>query len=314
MPVKSQKQRPWQSIQMERIEALGLRGPSCSILLAAVKFANPHTGEFRCSVKTLASLSGWSERCVQEHLRSLERSGIILAVTDKRGGAKRTVTYAVPIFIVTRNGAHVAPLATDERVQAVQENGAADSEKGAREAVKGCTPCTRRTNTKNFEEPTQQSEAVCVLRALGLGDELLRHPNATPERLEWLVSEVRKETTKNPVGLATEAIRKAWNPPTLAPGGALGIGAAERARELVEGLEPEARASLLKQVRRDMRNLANLPDDDVSVVGAIAKLADPKRRKVGDGSYWWEEIKIRNLCDESASGVEGEGPLGLPPF
>lgn len=272
MPVKSQKQRPWQSIQMERIEALGLRGPSCSILLAAVKFANPDTGEFRCSVKRLASLSGWSERCVQDHLRLLEGSGIIRAVTDKRGGAKRTVTYAVPIFIVTRNGARVAPFATDERVHAVRGNGAPDSEKGARGAQEGCTPCTRRT-TENQEEHTQESEAVRVLRSLGLGDELLRHRNATPERLEYVAREAQKATTKNPVGLATQAIREAWNPPAVPMGGTGGVSKAAQARATVASLTNEQRAELLARVLSKWPNLRGVPKDDAAVVGEMARIA-----------------------------------------
>jgi hypothetical protein len=314
MPAKSQKQRPWQSDMLDALAASDLDGTEYRIIQTAVRWADPCTGAVRVSVDTWAYYSRQGRRTVQLGLRELERKRTVVADTDKRGGAGRSVTYRIPMFAVRANGASAAPFVEPERAQDDATNGARGAANGAGDDSKQRTACARRTDTKNLEEHTQESEAVGVLRALGLGDELLRHPNATPERLEYVARETKKATTKNPAGLAKQAIREAWNPPTLAPGGAGGIGAAERARELVEGLEPEARASLLKQVRRDMPNLANLPDDDVSVVGAIAILADPKRRKRGDGSFWYEESKTRNLCDESASGVEGEGPLGLPPF
>jgi hypothetical protein len=298
---------------LDALAASDLRGADYHVLQAAVRWADPETGIVEPSVATWARYARVDERTLQRSLRKLQTALTVKALTDNRGGIGRVVVYEIPMLAV-RKGGVAPPLKHAETVAADAPNGGIESAKGGVECSKGWPHATRRTSTKNPEEHTQETEAVRVLRALGLGDKLLKHPNATPERLEYVARETQKATTTNPAGLATRAIREAWNPPTLAPGGAGGIGAAERARELVEGLEPEARASLLKQVRRNMPNLANLPDDDVSVVGAIAKLADPKRRKIGDGSYWYEESKTRNLCDESASGVEGEGPLGLPPF
>ncbi len=105
-----------------------------------------------------------------------------------------------------------------------------------------------------------------MLRSLGLGDELLRHSNATPERLEWVGRVAR--TKRDPAAWAAAAIRQGWNPPAVAPGGK---GATAKAREVVARLSAEQYAELLAQVRCELPNLKALADDDASVVGAIEK-------------------------------------------
>ena len=62
-------------------------------------------------------------------------------------------------------------------------------------------------------EPTTNSDAAAVATLLGSW-ELLRDPNATPERLALIVREAPSK--RNPAGYAAAAIRGAWNPPKSA--------------------------------------------------------------------------------------------------
>jgi hypothetical protein len=91
--------------------------------------------------------------------------------------------------------------------------------------------------------------------------------------LEYVAREAQKATTKNPVGLATQAIREAWNPPAVPMGGTGGVSKAAQARATVASLTNEQRAELLARVLSKWPNLRGVPKDDAAVVGEMARIA-----------------------------------------
>jgi hypothetical protein len=258
---------------LDALAASDLYYANYHVVQAAVRWADPETGIVRPSVETWAKYARMDERTLQRALRDLSEKQVVKPRCDMRGGAGKVVVYEIPMLAV-RKGGVAPPIMQAETVAPDAPNGGVESAKGGVECAKGWRGTIRRTDTENKEEHTQESEAVRVLRSLGLGDELLRHRNATPERLEYVAREAQKATTKNPVGLATQAIREAWNPPTVAPGGAGGVNKAERAKATVAGLSDERHAELLARVRREYPNLANCANDSSPVVGAMAKLAN----------------------------------------
>lgn len=281
VPNPSEKKEPdpsitkgtsWQRDQFEAIARSGTKGAARQALLSAVNWADPKTGQLWPSIDNWAGVAGLSPRGLQKAIRRLQVAAKIKALTNGRGGARNTTKWEVPLLAV-RKDEQGSPLSTTETPNAITEGANKRRGKGEHGDAQPRTAFTRRNREEPEKETGTTSPDVGVLLSLGLGKDLLRHPNATAERLAWL-ARVAPTKEKNPAGWAAEAIREGWNPSVVAPGGADGVGAAERARATVAGLNEERRAELLTRVRETMPNLAGYADDSSPVVGAMAKIAN----------------------------------------
>lgn len=288
----------WQSKMFAAVAESGTDRAERQLLLAAINWANRFTGELWPSVEEWRKTAGLSERGFQEARRRLVVAQKMKALSHGLGGHQNPTVFQIPMLAVdAERGAPDAPLSTPhakrEGAHPTRGRGAPDAQRGASDA-----PKQQKKNQMNNQQQPERSPAVVALLALGLDEKMLRHANATPERLAWIASVAREKN--NPAGWAAQAIREAWNPPTVAPGGAGGMSKAERAKATVAGLSHERHAELLERVRREYTNLSGYADDSSPVVGAMARLATgdnggTPRRRIGDGSYGDEPIELRRL-------------------
>ena len=261
----------WQRDQFDAIARSGTKGAARQALLSAVNWADPKTGQLWPSIDNWAGVAGLSPRGLQKAIRRLQVAEKIKALTNGKGGARNTTKWEVPLLAV-RKDEQGSPLSTTETPNVITEGANKRREKGEHGDAQPRTGFTRRNREEPKQEPATTSPDAGVLLSLGLGKDLLRHANATPERLAWIARVA--PTKSNPGGWAAQAIREGWNPPAVQMGGPGGMGAAERARAAVAGLNQERRAELLTRVRKTMPNLRGLPDDHAAVVGMIAQLAN----------------------------------------
>lgn len=262
----------WQRKMFAAVAESGTDRAERQLLLAAINWANRFTGELWPSVAEWSKTAGLSERGFQEARRRLVVANKMKALSHGLGGHQNPTVYQIPMLAVdAERGAPDAPLSTPhakrEGAHAMRGRGAPDALRGAPDAPKQ----SEKNQMKNQQQPARSPDAVALL-ALGLDEKMLRHANATPERLAWIASVAREKN--NPAGWAAQAIREAWNPPTVAPGGAGGINKAERAKATVAGLSDEQYAQVLETVRREYPNLSGYADDSSPVVGAMARIVN----------------------------------------
>jgi hypothetical protein len=261
----------WQRDQFEAIARSGTKGAARQALLSAVNWADPKTGQLWPSVDNWAGVAGLSPRGLQKAIRRLQVAEKIKALTNGKGGARNTTKWEVPLLAV-RKDEPGSPLSTTETPNAITEGANKRREKGEHGDAEPRTAFTRRNREEPNQEPATTSPDVGVLLSLGLQKDLLRHVNATPERLAWIARVAPAK--KSPAGWAAQAIREGWNSPAVPMGGTGGVRKAAQARATVAGLTDEQRAELLARVRQTMPNLRGVPDDDAAVVGAMARIAN----------------------------------------
>jgi len=99
-------------------------------------------------------------------------------------------------------------------------------------------------------------DVLATLRALGIGDELLRHPNATTERLTWIARTAASRGS--PGGWAASAIRDGYSVPVIHGNGATngaasaidaGAYAVEETRRMLDAKRPERGAMTFREAR-----------------------------------------------------------------
>jgi len=251
---------------MDRVAALPITGWEKPVLIAAVRWSGVN-GEVYPSLANWSAMAGLSVRSLQRILRRLVAGGHIEIVRASKGGTSRgkglTSEYRVPLFVVNpdavsgiepRPAQHITP------TLATPNPDTRDVEPRHR--------VTRSSNDPPNNQPTTSSGVVVDL----LSPELLRQPNATPERLEWIAREAPSKD--DPRAWAACAIRGAWNPTTEPPEAAAAGRQIERNKLLAEfDAMPDARkAELRSRVRRKYPNLKDQPDDSNGVRGGVARL------------------------------------------
>lgn len=106
------------------------------------------------------------------------------------------------------------------------------------------------------ELPEDVIAVIASLRSLGIGDELLAHPNATPARLAWIARTAASRSS--PGGWAAAAIRDAYAVPAVqafsATNGAIvpphvSARAAMETRRMLDAKKPEAGAMTMRDAR-----------------------------------------------------------------
>ncbi|MFO0857282.1 MAG: hypothetical protein U0640_08010 [Phycisphaerales bacterium] len=292
--VRRPRKAPPFSLALDRIAETGTTGAERAVLLAAVRWANKDTGQVWAAVDKWAKYAGVSVRTQQRAMRSLCAKGIVQVHRMSDGGGNRTTVYIIPLFIETSAESPVSPVPPTAalsgrcRVQVPHRppkrqsvaRGVAPSTPSL-SAIAPVTECfsPRHGDTQNTREAQRQqpTAAAAVLRAHGIGEELLTHVNATPERLEWLASQVASRTLKNPAGFVAAAIAKGWNVPTKdadtratnTPGSK-----AKASRARVQALPLEQQQELLAKVRHMWPNLRGSADDSTEVLGAMGKVLE----------------------------------------
>src|SRR5687767_7242901 len=101
---------------MSEVWHLELDHPQLLMLLALASHADD-TGRAFPGVAYLAWKTGYSERMVQRHLRTLEHSGLITVTRFQQGGRGRATEYCLQLHNATRKPTYQAASKGDIRGQ-----------------------------------------------------------------------------------------------------------------------------------------------------------------------------------------------------
>lgn len=191
----------------ERLDALPRTSPAeRAVLRAFADYAGPE-GICWASVATLAKRAGVTPRTVQRAIRSLEKRGTLSRTTPPHGVATQTTTYIIHPFVTVApdgasgQGGRRPGSRPPTSTPAPPDNDASTP----RQAVAQ----SGRSRNENQQQSAASSGGGGVVALLS--DELRSHPNATPERLEWIEREAPSKD--NPAGWAAQCIREGWTVP-----------------------------------------------------------------------------------------------------
>ncbi|MEO1584198.1 MAG: helix-turn-helix domain-containing protein [Planctomycetota bacterium] len=174
------------------------------VLRTLQTWASVRTWECWPSVSTIADAMGVDRRTVQRSLGRLRESGLLSDVGVMPAGQAR-----IRIDTDRLNAlAGEPPDAEGERHD--DTGGAAECRRGGVHKAAGGRHDAAQTDQETNQITHHTTPAAAVASLLG-SEDMLSHPNATPERLEWIA---REAPTKNkPAGWAAGAIREAYVPP-----------------------------------------------------------------------------------------------------
>ncbi len=192
---------PW-SVH-DRLSELSLTKAQRLTLLAAIRWADPE-GVLYPSVLNWSKAAGLTPRGLQRALRQLEEMGLVQRVYVSTGGPAKTSQYRIPIL--AKNPDSDSGFYSQDTTTATPTQKSKNPDRREKKPRPGFGG-----TTKNGQENTQQqTSAVDVLSQLKL-DSFRDHPNATPDRLEWIRQEAPKK--QNPTGWAAACIRDGWDIP-----------------------------------------------------------------------------------------------------
>lgn len=237
------------------------------------------------SIPTIAEATGKCRRTVQKALRVLEARGVIEYARRSSGGLGRSHRFRVrpEALEPTPNRATIAPLnrATSARltVQLCTSNRATVAQKQQDREQE------RQQQQPQGEIPPLRSGPAAAVAALLGGEDLLAHPNATPERLAWIARVAPGK--RRPGAWAAEAIRRGYAP-EADPDAAKHAAQAERERQRAayarfEAMPEAEQAAIVAAVQRRYPNLRpvwNREDSRSAIVGAVG--AEVLRRESGN--------------------------------
>ena len=257
---------PWE--RLDRLRAAPTRNiGERAVLLAATRWADGE-GLLYPSLASWAELAGLSVRGLRAALRRLEASGLVVRVSDARGGAMRTVRYRVPLL--ADNAEAASGLEPGSSMHITRNSDARNPE------VESPKPGSSfRRIAKNSQENNHQQTAAAADFFTRFGIEHLRdHPNATPERVLWIEREAPKN--EKPAGWAAAAILRGYQPPPPTKAERAETLRAERQARLArfDALPDPEKAAIIARVRERYPNLHGKPEDDPAVRGAIAKIME----------------------------------------
>ncbi len=250
-------------IRAVRASTLGKREKA--ILSAWLSFANAE-GIAYPSVLKLAEAAGYRESATRKALRVLEREGWLVLIGSRKGGRlSNTYRFSMPNPAA---GGGLSPVERGPQPDAVK--------RPTRQTVPPSPPAhgPDQSIQQTKEKTTQHTAAADALLAMGIGKDWLTHPNATPERLVWLVREAKGK--QSPAGFAVAAIRDAY--PVPAPDAAREKAiddAVRKSFDPFDGLDERDRAKWIAHARCRYRNLASEsshPDDSPQIRGAVIRL------------------------------------------
>lgn len=200
-------------------EIEGLDAVDAAIMLAAVQWAND-AGNLWPSVETWGAAARLGRRAMQTRLRGLEAAGVIVRKKQAAAtGRALSNIYHIPCFVVGRTPVYSAHGDAQGGRMAVRGEGAPRCAVGAhggapkqQEELPEEKKKITTTTTSPVDAQPLSGDAVVVASLIGgrKGEEMVRHKNATPELLAWIVSNASEKD--NPGGWAVEAIRTPYEP------------------------------------------------------------------------------------------------------
>lgn len=271
--------------RIDRLAAIPTKGSAeRAVLLAAVRWVNAE-GELWPALANWAGIAGVSVRTLQRVLHRLAARGIVVPVQRSVGGPRRTSRYLIPSLARNRDRSSGLRCPGERPAAPTPTNANPDGASGLEPGRAGRTSPTPATPTPDVRDPKPRhcvgastmhhpshqpptGNAVDVLRSFGISDELLRHPNATPERLAFAAAQAPSK--KNPAGWAAACIRKGWEPP---PPDAKAQDRASRKARLArfDAMPPEEKAKVIMQAHALFPNLEHFRPDEPAMRGAIAQ-------------------------------------------
>lgn len=186
------------------------------VLRTLLSWADVGQWDLYASNATIASYVPCDRRTVQRALRELHEGGWIVALPDSPRSTNRWQIQADRIVATwpppARKGRQKATggVAASPPPSGPTPQGGGSEPQGGRQ---GATQTNHLPNQETSQRKNHTTAAAEFVSIVG-SDELLGDSNATPERLAWVVHEVRtNHSIKNPRGFAAEAIRKGYGPP-----------------------------------------------------------------------------------------------------
>jgi hypothetical protein len=209
----SMRKRPDFSVALDLIGRTDTDRAERAMLLAAVRWCNFKTGIIFVSVEKWAGLAGVHDRTGQRALQSLVAKGHLSVVKPSRGGPRQTTHYRVECIMTkdepsVRDSPSVTPTHAAVTPAIVTHNpGTSDT--------KPRSHATGTTNEQPMEQPTTHDVVVqSAWKKLMGSTDLLHHPNATAERVRWILKEVGANARiKNKQSWAATAINDAFTVP-----------------------------------------------------------------------------------------------------
>lgn len=275
----------------DRLAAISMTLAERAVCLAAAHWLNFQTWELWPSVEAWARLAGLTARSTRRALRRLEGRGFLKVVRSSRGGRGvdgrgKTTKYMLLLPEITEpvepDGEQPGPARREPSLTASPHPDTGVIEPG------------RTVSRSSIEPPEEQIQqqvdgpAAAVARLLG-SEKLLRHTNATSERLAWIAREAPSKV--NPSAWAAEAIRKGYSPPTrrIDAKEAANIQRAAILRSF-DAMNASERKRIVEQARQQFPNLVDpklYPDTDPAVRGAVARTLMKRAMEpcLGDGTH-----------------------------
>jgi hypothetical protein len=248
------------------------------VLIMWVTFADGNDGAAWPSIARLAKATSLGKSTVRESLRELERLGWLVLVGSRKGGRmSNRYRFQVPN---PPDGGGLNPTLSGPQPDA--------QEPPTRQSVAPSPPhsVAEQTNQQIKEPTTQQHTADAeALLALGVGEEWLRHANATPERVAWLVREAKRKAS--PAGFVVAAIRDAYEVPKQRASDDGPASASKLAAGPFDSMNADERAQWVTFARRRFRHLASASeyaDDSPHIRVAVNKLVAECQKQSPKGS------------------------------
>ena len=242
------------------------------LLLTMQTFADSSHWILWPSNTTLARHMGCDKRTVQKAIAIVHEAGLIAHIGIHASGTNHWQINADEL---------VRRYPPPNRKQSTGGGGPTPPPRGADSQGGGVTPSggwqrTTQTNHQTNQELNNTTAEVALISILG-SDDLLTHPNATTERVEWVVREA--PTKKNPAGWAAGAIRKGYIIPPKSPVESKVERRAqfEKAYAQYESLPDTERHQIMTSVLQEHPSLdPTKPDNLFAIRGATAKMIDPE--------------------------------------
>lgn len=274
-----------------------------AVMLAAIHWVDSD-GELWPSLTKWSAMSGLTVRGMRGVLRRLTQRGLIVPLTDNRGGACRTVRYRVPALV-----ANPEPGSGFQHGTPAPKTLNAEPKNPERYDQNPGTAFPRTTKINKMNKQEQAAGVDDRFARLGI-EHLRHHPNATHDRLAWI--ERQAPFKKIPGAWAAKCILDGWMVPDPWPADAAVTRKAKREELFAEfDAMPEAdRWAVLATARDLYPNLVDHADDSQGVRGAVAKVLEDRALRLSNGGCPIATLEVHSRhgpTDQSdSSGGKGE--------